>query len=594
MVEGLVIFDLSSAVVNDLNLLQNKLPQFEFIVLDQNPSEERMLTLINKNNVAGIFSTVEDQRTELYHLLDRLWIKIAAKMSRRQKGQETVFQVRSNQALSETLEKKILSRTTHIEQSMKDEHEKLLKERSLIRFINEVALLETIDELMLFLKKELRRFHQVQSFSLLVQDDIYTFVGPQLKNFKAADDYDWATTPREGNQAVRQIFANSLGRPVAKGLFWQHINGLFVIEYSLLDSKSLSEICEFIDERIQILSMYIERVIHESDASLISRRWERIFNSLRDPILIVDNNYNVVRSNRAFGMIRGKKCFEIFSKQQNPCRGCPMQNSDSHEISTESKNWSVSSWQVSANEKYYIHHYSDLQRSNDLKVQLFQNQKMVAVGDLADNLTHELNNPLTGIRSLARILAIEYAAENQISADLQQIENAANRCLSTIKHFVAFAKNEDHSPEEISLDDIVKATLPVMKTLMRGYKQGLSLSTNQIKLKLNAHLMQQVIFNLVQNACQAMGGEGSIALSTKLVDREVHLIIRDSGSGIPEGIQEKIFKPFFTTKPLGKGTGLGLSMCKTIVERFGGKISIQSSSSVGTTFVVAFPVPELT
>jgi two-component system NtrC family sensor kinase len=98
--------------------------------------------------------------------------------------------------------------------------------------------------------------------------------------------------------------------------------------------------------------------------------------------------------------------------------------------------------------------------------------------------------------------------------------------------------------------------------------------------------LNQVFLNLMMNACEAMEDEGTIRISTRPVAGGVRLEVHDDGPGIPEEVQSRIFDPFFTTKPVGVGTGLGLSLSHGIIERHGGRISVESLPGRGTTFVV--------
>jgi len=102
--------------------------------------------------------------------------------------------------------------------------------------------------------------------------------------------------------------------------------------------------------------------------------------------------------------------------------------------------------------------------------------------------------------------------------------------------------------------------------------------------------LSQVFINLIKNACDAMNHKGRISISTRLNDKNIIVRISDTGHGIPHDHIEKIFFPFFTTKPTGKGTGLGLAISSDIVRRCGGKMRVESTSGKGTTFTIELPV----
>ena len=155
-----------------------------------------------------------------------------------------------------------------------------------------------------------------------------------------------------------------------------------------------------------------------------------------------------------------------------------------------------------------------------------------------------------------------------------------------------FTREEEVEKEKVSLDEIVERTLPMLKTALRSHLLHLRLETKKLKVEVFPHLLQQVVFNLVNNACQAMIQAGEINILAQRSGQNVILSVIDSGPGIPEAIKVRIFEAFFTTKNVGEGTGLGLSISKTIVERCGGQISVQSKLGHGTTFQIQFPIAQ--
>ena len=146
----------------------------------------------------------------------------------------------------------------------------------------------------------------------------------------------------------------------------------------------------------------------------------------------------------------------------------------------------------------------------------------------------------------------------------------------------------------VSLNEVVRRTLPMLKTAMRDHRSEMLLSEKENEIRVEPHLMQQVVFNLVNNACQAMPDPGTITVETSgEIDPQGRrwsvLKVRDTGVGIPPEIMDSIFEPFFTTKEKGQGTGLGLSMCRSVIEKFGGRIDVESEVGVGTGFTVRLP-----
>src|SRR5690606_11788032 len=143
----------------------------------------------------------------------------------------------------------------------------------------------------------------------------------------------------------------------------------------------------------------------------------------------------------------------------------------------------------------------------------------------------------------------------------------------------------------VSLNEIVNRILPLLKTAMSPFQQELNLSEDSVFVDVEPQLMQQVFFNLVKNACQAMKERGTLSIETRVSPEgdRAELIVSDTGSGMAPEILEHIFDFFFTTKSQGQGTGLGLSMSKSIVDQFGGEIAVHSQVGEGSRFSVRLP-----
>ncbi len=243
-----------------------------------------------------------------------------------------------------------------------------------------------------------------------------------------------------------------------------------------------------------------------------------------------------------------------------------------------------------------INHYVDVTAARQLHGQVVQNEKMAAIGLLAGNIAHELNNPLTGIRSLAQILISEINDGNPLKDDLKEVESAAARSQKIIENLLDFSKGGglEEREQKIAFNEVVERTLPMLKTAMRDHRSEITLTKETTLVKAEPNLLQQVVFNLVNNACQAMIDAGTISIETEVVRTgpiaQVCLKVRDTGSGIPNEIKEAIFEPFFTTKEEGRGTGLGLSMSQSIIQNFGGEIKVESEVGKGSTFTVFLPL----
>jgi two-component system NtrC family sensor kinase len=244
--------------------------------------------------------------------------------------------------------------------------------------------------------------------------------------------------------------------------------------------------------------------------------------------------------------------------------------------------------------------------SRDLNQQLIVASRLAEIGEMSAGFAHEINNPLQIIRSeqalaetIIRDLRTSGAlAESADVADLedsiQQIRVQIDRCASVTQGILKFARRTESSAREVRLADFVPevAAMVSRKAAVAGIRLAVDVGRDAPVVSADPAQLQQVILNLVNNAFDAVearhGAEGGeVAIEVARADGRVEIAVRDNGTGIGAADLERIFTPFFTTKPVGKGTGLGLSVCFGIVESMGGTIRVASQENTGTTFTVS-------
>jgi two-component system NtrC family sensor kinase len=227
---------------------------------------------------------------------------------------------------------------------------------------------------------------------------------------------------------------------------------------------------------------------------------------------------------------------------------------------------------------------------------LYQSEKLAAMGSLLSGVAHELNNPLAVVLMHADLLREELGHSSSLAL-VDEVTRAAERCKRLVRTFLTLARQ--HTPERtaVSLNSLVTDTVELLAYALRVDNITVHLAPAE-KLPLlwaDAHQIQQVITNLITNAHQALR-ESSALRQLTLTTRcnatrtRVTLAVTDTGPGVPPALQARIFEPFFTTKPVGIGTGLGLSLCRGIIERHGGTITVTSQPGQGATFCVELPV----
>jgi signal transduction histidine kinase len=229
------------------------------------------------------------------------------------------------------------------------------------------------------------------------------------------------------------------------------------------------------------------------------------------------------------------------------------------------------------------------ERTEQLKqaeARLVQSEKMATVGLLAGGIAHEINNPLGGILALAQLLSMELPDNKEALEDLKTIEQAVLQCKQIITSLLGFSRNPDSAHREpVDIPKLVQNSMNLIGYIFRdsGIKVVETYDPDLPALKANPNQMQQVMINLLTNAQQAMGKEGTVFIRGMKGERGgLSIEIEDEGEGIPDSIKSKIFDPFFTTKEQGKGTGLGLFVTYGIVRDHGGRIEVESKPGLGT------------
>ena len=232
---------------------------------------------------------------------------------------------------------------------------------------------------------------------------------------------------------------------------------------------------------------------------------------------------------------------------------------------------------------------TDIAQLREINQALIRTEKLATAGALAAGVAHEVNNPLAAISSLVQSMP----ARDERERETQRLILAQiTRISGVLRDLMDFARPKAAEPQPTDLNQVLAKSLELAR-FDKGFKQ-LTVSTKLTGdlplLQLDADRMQQVFLNLLLNARDAIGETrgGEITLHTQLADGEVRAFIADNGHGIAPENLERIFDPFFSTKPKGQGTGLGLAVSHSLVTAHGGRISVQPNA-VGTTFMLCFP-----
>jgi histidine kinase len=252
---------------------------------------------------------------------------------------------------------------------------------------------------------------------------------------------------------------------------------------------------------------------------------------------------------------------------------------------------------------------SDITKRLEAEQQLIQASKMATLGEMATGVAHELNQPLSVIKTVSsffmkKLDAAETIATDILSTMLTKVDSNVDRATRIINHMRQFARKSDMEMVSIQLNEVLKSAFEIFSQQLkvRGIQVVWEIQESLPRIHADPSRLEQVFINLLLNARDAIeskwgdqptphdNGEKTICLWTGADGQKVVCRVCDTGTGIPDNIAEKIFEPFFTTKEVGKGTGLGLSISYGIVKECGGSIEAVPNEPHGTCFILRFPL----
>jgi len=362
---------------------------------------------------------------------------------------------------------------------------------------------------------------------------------------------------------------------------------------------------------------------------------ENIINSLNYPFYVINTDYTVALANQAAkeqGILEGGFCYRLTHKLDKPCEGehfCPLRevlrtkkpvqiehlhyDTEGNEIYVEEygdpifekggsviqmTEYVIDITERKKAEKELKNAYSQLKKTQE---ELIQSGKMAAMGQLSAGISHELNQPLTGIKGFAQAALLDLENDNPLREDLRRIVEQADRMDKIIKNIHFFARKSEFKMEEIDINQPIEDSLIFLSEQLRVHNIRLNklLAEDLPRVKADTNQLQQVFLNLLTNARDAIddlkdpnGGEITIKTCLSEDKKNIEVIFQDTGCGISEENLESIFNPFFTTKSPERGIGLGLSIAYRIIESHKGKIEVISEVGKGALCKIALPLEQ--
>ncbi len=361
--------------------------------------------------------------------------------------------------------------------------------------------------------------------------------------------------------------------------------------------------------------------------NLSENRFQLMMEAIPDPTYIGDqDNLRIIYINPAMHQrigydATGEHCYKALHNLNQPCDWCltnrlpkPQNNYYEEEILSPLDNrfylTTYSRFTDQNDKKCILTIFKDITGFKEIEKQLFQSQKMEAIGKLAGGVAHDFNNILTVIRGHAQLGMMDIDKSNPLWHDFNEIELAGDRAARLTRQLLAFSRKQVIKPEIIKINDFITDFSKMLNRLIgEDITLKLNLADNIPPIKADNSQLEQLVINLVVNSSDAIHENNTVAnpeisISTQeIIIKETSLKpdlkiipgnylllkVRDNGCGMTQTVAEHIFEPFYTTKEIGKGTGLGLSTVYGIIKQNHGEIESNSKPGVGTTFKIYWP-----
>jgi len=363
----------------------------------------------------------------------------------------------------------------------------------------------------------------------------------------------------------------------------------------------------------------------EEDLEKSEKKYYAIFNNIPNPVFVLDaDSLEILDCNESVPIVYGFRKKEVTGQSFLNTFTPP----DQQRLMRELKNASVIN-QVKQHDKdgatlfvnirIYPSEYpgqkvllvttSDITKRLETEQQLIQASKMATLGEMATGVAHELNQPLSVIKTASSFFMKKVKKKELIADDImytmsEEIDSHVDRASKIINHMRQFGRKSDMNQEAVHINEVLKKTFEVFsqQLTVRGIEVIWNLEDGLPAITADPDRLEQVFINLLINARDAImdrvalegpgQGDKKIFLHSGSAKSGVIVKVCDSGIGIPAAIMDKIFEPFFTTKNVGKGTGLGLSISYGIIKDLGGNIQALKNETGGACFVITFPVTD--
>jgi len=423
----------------------------------------------------------------------------------------------------------------------------------------------------------------------------------------------------------KKLFDEGIRSTISIPLYHDKILGVFNLDSTNPDQYSEKDL-QILLPAAKHISIALENSLLFEEISREKKEWEKTFDAITDMVWIEDGGQRVIRANQTLlaktGFssveIAGKWCWQILDKVGVGAVECLCADTISckrpsfRELKGSGGGifhfWAYPLIDEEGRLYAIVHYLKDVTEQKRLEQQLIRSDRLASLGTLVAGIAHEINNPLGIIAGYSEALIdrardkalLDNPAFEDFPEYLDTIHKEIFRCKNILRSLLDFARPSHGTFREIDINELIKEVILLVnhKAKRLSHRIEFRLNRDLPKIYADPGSLRQLFMNIIINSIYYTPERGSITISTgpdwdsqseAPSPCRIKVSVSDSGAGIPPDILDKVFNPFFTTKPVGEGTGLGLAISHKIVEEHGGTIDVESEVDRGTTFIISLP-----
>ena len=343
----------------------------------------------------------------------------------------------------------------------------------------------------------------------------------------------------------------------------------------------------------QSLTVQAEAANTSADVSPRAARLDAILTALPAGVVVLDEAGRVSEFNPSAKQLLGEP-LQGESWGAVIARVFAPRSDDGHEISLrDGRRVSISTCPLGDGQPGQVLLITDVTETRELQNHLSQHQRLIAMGEMAAGLAHQIRTPLASSLLFASQLKNTHLDKDNRVRIADKVMNQLRQLESLITDMLMFSRSEYSGDESITVEGLLSDLANAVGTLceQRDINLVVSSDTPSHRIKGNPRILGSALLNLASNAIQAVGQQGTLHLHAHDgIGDTVELCVIDDGPGIPENIQKDLFKPFFTTR--SDGTGLGLAVVQAVASAHGGSVRLDSVEGQGSRFIVQLPIAD--